>query len=130
MCHICISLSISASLLRFLNDPRVKSGKIFETILCFPVLFRPPAPCTFCLTHSISLPFVPQGVCCQLWCLNVGVRTHRAAGVYTTATLVKNTLPWKYSHSVHSKTPRKIRVSTKHLQVHEYSSETFLSRNP
>ncbi len=94
------------------------------------MLFLPLSSCAFCLTHSISLPFVPQGVCCRpWWCLNLGVRTHRAAGVYSTATPVKNTLPWKYSHSVHSKTPRKIRLSAKQVQVHEYSGETFSYRN-
>lgn len=118
-------LQHSPTLLRFLNDPWVEIGKIFETILCFPALSLPPSPCAFCLTHSISLPFVPRGVCCRPRCLNLGVRTHRATGVYSTATPVKNTLPWKYSHGVHSKTPRKIRPSAKQVQVHAYGSETF-----
>lgn len=46
-------------------------------------------------------------------CLNLGVRTHRAAGVYSTATPVKNTLSWKCSQSVRSKTRRKIRLAAK-----------------
>lgn len=106
----------SPTVLRFLNDSWVEIGKIFETILCFPVLFPPPthtSPCAFCLTRSISLPLVPRGVCCRPQCLNVGGRTHRAAGVYSTATPVKNTLPWKCSQSVLSKTLRKTRLTAK-----------------
>lgn len=88
--------------------PWVEIGKISETILCFPKLFLPPSCCAFCLTHSISLPFRPRRVCCWPSCLNLGGRTHRAASVYSTATLVQNTLPWKYSQSVHSKTLKKL----------------------
>lgn len=80
-------------------------------MLSSAVLPSLPLSVLFCLAHCISLPSVLLGACCRPLCLNLGVRTHREAGVYSAATPVKNTFPWKCSHPAHSKTPRKTRIA-------------------
>lgn len=121
--HLCLCTSAtfphSAEIAQW--PPGSKSGKYPRQYYAFRCSFSPLSPCAFCLTHSISLPFMLRRVCCWPSSSNLGERTHRAAGVYSTATPVKNTLLWKYSHSVHSKTLWKIRlVQNKFKFKHKY----------
>lgn len=110
--------------LRFPNDHWVKieNKRQYYPFHCFlfPTSFSVP-----CLTRTISLPSIPQGVCSWPQRLNLGVRTHRAAGVYSTATPVKNTLLWKYRRSVHSETSRQIRLVVKHFHARHLQRISF-----
>lgn len=101
-------LQHSPTLLRFLMTLGLKLGKYLKQYYAFQCC---PLSVLFCLAHCISLPSVLLGACCRPLCLNLGVRTHREAGVYSTATPVKNTFPWKCSHPAPSKTPRKTRIT-------------------
>lgn len=104
-------LQHSPTLLRFLMTLGLKLGKYLKQYYAFQCCPSLPLSVLFCLAHCISLPSVLLGACCRPLCLNLGVRTHREAGVYSTATPVKNTFPWKCSHPAPSKTPRKTRIA-------------------
>lgn len=78
--------------------PGLKLGKYLRQYYAFQCSNFPRA-----FSHCISLPSMLWRVCCWLQCLSLGEGTHRATGVYITATPVKNTLPWKYSHSIQSR---------------------------